>query len=637
MSPSLVFWMDSLVGLIGGLVSLALLLLILASGLRQRLNWVFGLLVFFSALVGLSSAAADATLWISSRVLVSGEQFGNPMLWMELAATSFYWIAPAGLYFAITYIETAKGESPASSADQGIWEPHWYKVLAIIGLIIPLVLLPAILNHELVERVYLDQSDLRRWDLSWAGYGLSISAFIFELIALVLLWRNRQKLGEWKPMFAMALILVGGVVGGLVRVPFPIFNLSLAVSVFVLGYAVAQRQIFRPLRTMTQSLESTVAERTRELQLATTKLQRLNEQYRRVAEIGQEVARVASRQRQPQQAMAQRMVELIHNSLGYHHVYVYRPDETGRYLVAQAAAGSSAEAVLARAHRLQIGGRSLAGQAAAQHQRRVAEASGDDTVYFSDTALPGARSEIALPLLVSNRLLGVLDLQSINYGAFSEEDVSLLVNLADQFAAILDNARLLQETESALAEVEEIQRQYLRQAWESALGGPETASAYAYERDAGVSAADLDSVWSSDMAEAVQETQALLGETDETLALPIMLRGQIIGALQLRHKPGRAWGSEDVEIMSEISERLGVALETVRLTQESRRLAARERVIRHISDRMQRATNVQNLLRVATDELNRALSASRAYVRLGSEAELTADPLADGQSARTSD
>lgn len=613
MSPSTVFWVDISISLLSGIAALAVLMLILSAGLRWRLNQVFGLFLVFAAMDGLTSAAADLTLWVD-HVFGNTAGLGNPLFFMELSATAFYFLGCSLLIFAITYVETA---SPTDAPQN-----RRLKVLAGVGVVFGLVMLPWLFSAQIIERVYMDATDLRRWEITELGYVLAAIPLLFDLLALGLFWQNRRKLGTALPALGAVILFVGGLIGGLVRIPFPLLSFCLAADFVILGYVLANYQIFAPLRASTMRLEAIVDERTRELQLATNKLQRLNEQYRRVAEIGQEVARIATRQRQPERAMAERLVQLVHDRLGYHHVYVYRPDEANQHLRIEAAAGSNAQAVLLRKHRLQIGGRSLAGQAAAQHRTRVAEATGDDTVYFSDMALPGARSEIALPLLVGSRLLGVLDLQSINYGAFSEEDLSLMVNLADQFAAILDNARLLQETEAALAGVEEVQRQYLQQAWELMVGRGEGASAYLYTRGDGVEAANLESVWSPEIAKVAEEAQVQVDDAEETLALPIILRGQLIGALHLRHRMGRTWHTEDVEALSEVSQRLGLALETVRLSEESRRLAARERVIRQISDQMQRATDMQELLRVATEELSEALNASRAYVRLGTEAEL---------------
>jgi GAF domain-containing protein len=73
-------------------------------------------------------------------------------------------------------------------------------------------------------------------------------------------------------------------------------------------------------------------------------------------------------------------------------------------------------------------------------------------------------------------------------------------------------------------------------------------------------------------------------------------------------------------LLQTLTEQLGAALESARLYQDTQRRAARERILREISDRMQGAADMETLMRIAAEELNKALGASRTYVRLGTEA-----------------
>ncbi|MEO8659322.1 MAG: SpoIIE family protein phosphatase [Bryobacteraceae bacterium] len=58
---------------------------------------------------------------------------------------------------------------------------------------------------------------------------------------------------------------------------------------------------------------------------------------------------------------------------------------------------------------------------------------------------PGIRSEVAVPLVMKDRVVGVMDLESERIGFFSEEHVRLLSLLAPQIAISIDNARLYEE------------------------------------------------------------------------------------------------------------------------------------------------------------------------------------------------
>jgi GAF domain-containing protein len=610
MSPSAIFWLDLLISSISGTVALALLLLVLSTGLRQRLNQTFGLFAASAALSGFSSAITSLTLSFS---------IGRPIFWTELASAGVYFVGPALFAFAASYGSIWTNTSGQQTEPS---KRNWRTVATTIGFVVGLAMLPMLFSHNIVSQVYLDQSGLYYSELTTLGYAIAVGPLLFEALALLLFWQHRHRLGGTSLAASTAILLIGRLLGTLVPIPFPIISFTFAIGLMVMGYAMTNRQIFNPLRTLTGQLESQVAQRTLELQQARDKLQRLNEQQQKVAEINREVAQAAT----PVE-MLHTLVELIHNRLGHHHIYVYQPDESHQYLVIQAAAGTTARTVMERKHQIQIGGLCLAGQVAVENRPRLATAEGDDAVYFGDTALPSARAEIALPLLVGNRLLGVLDIQSIYADAFSDQDLNVLASLAAQVAVTLDHARLLQQREAALAELGKVQQQYLRQAWQSTLGRQADAPAYVYAAGDGVKATSLHTAASPEIAQATRESQALVsGEQDNpatTLTLPIFLRNQIIGALQLQHKPGRAWQPDDIDTLGNITERLGPALETARLSEEAQRRVAHERFIREISDRMQRATDMKSLMRITAEELNTVLSASRTYVRLGTAAQLT--------------
>ena len=105
-------------------------------------------------------------------------------------------------------------------------------------------------------------------------------------------------------------------------------------------------------------------------------------------------------------------------------------------------------------------------------------------------------------------------------------------------------------------------------------------------------------------------------------AVPIEAGGAAIGALGVYSDPQVPLGTEDRQLLESISRQAGEALQRARLLEEARDRARRERLIRDIADRMQRATDLESLIKVAAEELVRALGASRAYVRIGMAEEL---------------
>lgn len=85
----------------------------------------------------------------------------------------------------------------------------------------------------------------------------------------------------------------------------------------------------------------------------------------------------------------------------------------------------------------------LTGAAARTGRPVLARDTLEDPRYLE--AYPGIRSEIAIPLILKHRVVGVMDLESEHVGAFNEDHVRTLSLIAPQIAAAIENARLYQE------------------------------------------------------------------------------------------------------------------------------------------------------------------------------------------------
>lgn len=88
-------------------------------------------------------------------------------------------------------------------------------------------------------------------------------------------------------------------------------------------------------------------------------------------------------------------------------------------------------------------GRGITGAAAeAREPQRVADATADPRYIES---VPGIHSELAVPLMVQDRVVGVLDLESERFNYFTEDHQTTLLLLAPQLATAIENARLYEE------------------------------------------------------------------------------------------------------------------------------------------------------------------------------------------------
>ena len=285
--------------------------------------------------------------------------------------------------------------------------------------------------------------------------------------------------------------------------------------------------------------------------------------------------------------------------------------------------------MLARNHRLRVGTQGIVGSVTRTGQPYVAHNVGADAVHFDNPDLPDTRTEIALPLIARDRIIGALDIQSTEEAAFDEADVAVFGVLSNQIAIALDNARLYEAGQAALEQVQAVQRQYTREAW-SQLTHQHATDLYIYQQ------ADLTHV--SDAGQPKIDAALTKGTTTTTtgqnsqapsIIAPIKVRGEIIGALGLQevyedaHRVTRhAWSDEEIALIETVADQVGQALEAARLYDQAQRRAQREQLVTDITGKIRSAPDIEGILRVAVQEIRHALGVSYGVIRLGTETHL---------------
>jgi signal transduction histidine kinase/CheY-like chemotaxis protein len=222
-----------------------------------------------------------------------------------------------------------------------------------------------------------------------------------------------------------------------------------------------------------RDLEVKVEERTRELAQVSTQMQRRALQLQASAEVARAIASVRDLD-----VLLPQVTHLISQRFGWYHVGIFLLDQpvgaqdaehlsAGRkaYAVLRAANSPGGQRMLARGHMLRVGETGIVGYVTHTGQPRIALDVGQDAVFFDNPELPNTRSEMALPLAVGGRIIGALDVQSVEAEAYDDEDVALLRILADQVAIAIDNARLFEQTQKALEEVRTVHRRYIQREW----------------------------------------------------------------------------------------------------------------------------------------------------------------------------
>ena len=136
------------------------------------------------------------------------------------------------------------------------------------------------------------------------------------------------------------------------------------------------------------------------------------------------------------------VVTLIKERYGFYFVSIFLLDPGGETLTARAVSGYHASELVEREWRVKKDPNSIIGWTATQRRPYLSNDVLDDPHYFSTEWAPKTRSELALPLLMGDALLGVLDIQREEPNAFHPQEIPVMELLANQVAIALQNASL---------------------------------------------------------------------------------------------------------------------------------------------------------------------------------------------------
>jgi GAF domain-containing protein len=368
----------------------------------------------------------------------------------------------------------------------------------------------------------------------------------------------------------------------------------------------------RELHTLSASLEQRVAERTSELASANAKNERRAAQFEAIAQVSRTISST-----QDLNTLLPQITSVISRLFGFYHVGIFLLDTKNEYAVLSAANSEGGQKMLARRHRLRVGETGIVGYVTSTGNARVALDTGSDMVFFNNPDLPHTRSEMALPFKVGPVVIGALDVQSKEPNAFAEEDISILSILSEQVGIAIQNSRQYEETHRALAESETLSRQFVRQGWQEFTRTRNLAGI----RHTGARATLLYSKNGDADENAAAKDRTASQPKGATLILPVKLRDEVIGTVNVRSPDNREWDQDELDIVTAIIERAAVALENARLLTESQKRAAKERTIGEISAKISAQSDIDELLKTATIELGRTLPKANISIQFKKEDE----------------
>jgi len=319
------------------------------------------------------------------------------------------------------------------------------------------------------------------------------------------------------------------------------------------------RQQAHEMSAIRRTLEQRVTERTQEL-----------EERNRLLRSAVQATRTISQVREAAE-LSELAVQLIAHSFGDFVVDLYILDERRSEAVLRASSGAQGKAADSVGGAVRVGDPSLVGQVAA---------SGEAGRVLSGAAV----AEIALPLLARGLPLGVLHIRPADSSVALPADTELLQLVADQLASAIETARSFGQARDALEQLQAVSGQAMHSAWKEQLR--ESTAAYEYT-PAGIRTAPLGA-----------------GTADpRSLRVPLELRGRRIGTIALTRRTAEGWTDSDRDLAEKTAAQVALALENVRLLQDTRERALQEQRLSEFSARLNQSVDLDTLLQTAVREL----------------------------------
>ncbi len=362
------------------------------------------------------------------------------------------------------------------------------------------------------------------------------------------------------------------------------------------------------IRELLANLEQTVQNRTQGLRVAA------------------EISQATTVMENPDTLMAQ-AVTLVRDRFDLYYVGVFLVDKSGRWIVLRAGTGEAGREMLEAAHKFEIDSDSMIATCVRVEEAQVPQDITEAEVRFVNPLLPETKSEVALPLRARGEVVGAMTVQSDVANAFDEADIAVFQTVADELAVAIENARLYNESQAALAAMQRAYGEFTQETWRDFLQQ------------------QVDLGYQADAQGTFPLDQVVLDAADtgpeRPYEIPISVRGRVIGMLEAfkpqpgdSHGAGERWTEEDAHQLQTLAVQLGIALDSALQFEMTQKRAERERMVSEISTRLAQTMDVETMLRTAVRELGQLPGVVEASVHLADalgsgDADSTEDTVAD--------
>jgi GAF domain-containing protein/HAMP domain-containing protein len=419
------------------------------------------------------------------------------------------------------------------------------------------------------------------------------------------------------------------------------------------------------LKNTLDGLEQTVADRTKELEAAQAVVSKRAAELQTVAAISTTASRITN-----VQEMLQAVSDLTKDSFDLYHAHIYLFNEDKTALLLSAGAGEVGKQMVSEKRSIPANHpNSLVARAARTGKGAVVNDVTQEPDFLPNPLLPNTRSEMAIPIVSANAVLGVLDVQGNVLNRFTDEDVAINTTLAQQVAGSLENLRQYEETKSALSQSERLfnaseslarttDLQELAAAsvnalniavinralltvfnydsngklesmtvvanWWNGTGQPVTAIGTHYPLAVirvmpmfiSPTPVFFDDVFTDERIDAISMQLVQRLNLRASAVLPLHAGTGQIGALILVAEMPHHFIPDETRLFTALAPQIATVMENRRQFEQVQKQAKREAMLNQIGQQIQGAESVEAVLQIAARELGRAVSSKQTRVIL---------------------
>ncbi len=245
---SVLFWFDTSVYGFAAVLAAGLSMLSLSVGRGAAVNRIFAVFTFLVALSSVTAVLVRISLMFGA---------GYPSFWLHVSAFAFCLMGPVLLIFSAMYCG---------------WRSRVIHAASLAGVAVISALSYYLFSNALLSGPRLGGYGQFIYDISPMGLSMSAIPLGYYAWSFYIFWKMRKKTGENFLFTAVSVLMAGFILGGLIRLDFPVMPAAITVCVLCLGHALVRRQILNPLKEYNVELEAEVSRRTEELSSITEEL-----------------------------------------------------------------------------------------------------------------------------------------------------------------------------------------------------------------------------------------------------------------------------------------------------------------------------------------------------------------------------